>query len=428
MTSTTSTLDAAAEDSFFDDDDHDDMQNESESLAHVPVGVQQTATCNWEQLVIDLVKKVDSYELTTKALAEKVAQLSSSKCGSSNASSRSRSTSSSGSERVSKHIPLKVKAEVRRIYSTLSQDVNFSGWNIGSGYKSVENVATLEKIVKEVQGVNPSFQESDIRAAAYRYYRTRAQQESLVKRGKDIERKQLRRKHERIVRKRKERELALVRNPKVKSEVKEKWMAVMKNEFMSSEDSTHDEGEDNDSIVVHPLPWRAESRLAPFLSTLPLFSAPYPFSQHLVPFLSALPLFSAPCLAFLNKGFLKLQKGFAVLEGSFVNGVETALKSLNFLKGKQGILDKLDAETLERLETEDEITGEIEQADIFKDNVAMTIIDLETALGEQENDAPSQAQTQDRNDEPPQENGAVTADLVLSSEPVVVRRTETSYD
>ena len=28
---------------------------------------------------------------------------------------------------------------------------------------------------------------------------------------------------------------------------------------MSSEDSTHDEGEDNDSIVVHPLPWRAES-------------------------------------------------------------------------------------------------------------------------------------------------------------------------
>ena len=89
-------------------------------------------------------------------------------------------------------------------------------------YKSVENVATVEKIVKEVQGVNPSFQESDIRgiyhiafnfnsllfiygtctctAAAYRYYRTRAQQESLVKRGKDIERKQLRRKHERIVR------------------------------------------------------------------------------------------------------------------------------------------------------------------------------------------------------------------------------------
>eukprot|EP00731_Ephydatia_muelleri_P004070 Em0002g246a len=58
MTSTTSTLDAAAEDSFFDDDDHDDMQNESESLAHVPVGVQQTATCNWEQLVIDLGKKL----------------------------------------------------------------------------------------------------------------------------------------------------------------------------------------------------------------------------------------------------------------------------------------------------------------------------------------------------------------------------------
>ena len=36
-------------------------------------------------------------------------------------------------------------------------------------------------------------------------------------------------------------------------------------------------------------------RLAVFLSALPLFSAPCPFSQRLAPFLSALPLFSAPC-------------------------------------------------------------------------------------------------------------------------------------
>ena len=96
---------------------------------------------------------------------------------------------------------------------------------------------------------------------------------------------------------------------------------------------------------------------------------------------------------------------------------------LQLLQGKQDILNKLDAEILEGLETEDEITGEIEQADIFKENVAMTIIDLETALGEQHNDTPlqiqtressrengarpeTQVQTRDRNDESSRENDA----------------------
>lgn len=51
---------------------------------------------------------------------------------------------------------------------------------------------------------------------------------------------------------------------------------------------------------------------------------------------------------------------------------------LQLLQGKQDILNKLDAEILEGLETEDEITGEIEQADIFKENIAITIIDSKT--------------------------------------------------
>ena len=32
----------------------------------------------------------------------------------------------------------------------------------------------------------------------------------------------------------------------------------MKNELMSSEDSTDDEGQKDNSIVVHPLTWKAE--------------------------------------------------------------------------------------------------------------------------------------------------------------------------
>ena len=79
---------------------------------------------------------------------------------------------------------------------------------------------------------------------------------------------------------------------------------------------------------------------------------------------------------------------------------------LQLLQGKQDILNKLDAEILEGLETEDEITGEIEQADIFKENVAMTIIDLETALGKQQNDALKQTQTRDGNNESAQVHGS----------------------
>ncbi|KAL5515912.1 hypothetical protein EMCRGX_G001157 [Ephydatia muelleri] len=75
---------------------------------------------------------------------------------------------------------------------------------------------------------------------------------------------------------------------------------------------------------------------------------------------------------------------------------------LQLLKGKLEIIEKLDAQILESLETEDEITGEIEQADIL-----LPMTDLETALREQKNDAPSQSWTaQDRTDEPRQENGA----------------------
>ena len=66
------------------------------------------------------------------------------------------------------------------------------------------------------------------------------------------------------------------------------------------------------------------------------------------------------------------------------------------------ILKKLYTKILEGLETEDEITGEIKQVDIFKENIAMTIIDLKSALGEQENYVLLQLQNaQDRTDHSP---------------------------
>ena len=54
--------------------------------------------------------------------------------------------------------------------------------------------------------------------------------------------------------KRKERESAIQKNTKVSEDSKKKWMLVMKNDFMSSDDS----GSDDDTYVVRPIPWRTK--------------------------------------------------------------------------------------------------------------------------------------------------------------------------
>lgn len=53
--------------------------------------------------------------------------------------------------------------------------------------------------------------------------------------------------------KRKEREAAILKNTKMTEEQRKKWLTVITNEYMSSEES----GED-DSIIVHPLPWHSD--------------------------------------------------------------------------------------------------------------------------------------------------------------------------
>lgn len=48
-----------------------------------------------------------------------------------------------------------------------------------------------------------------------------------------------------------------MKNDKLTQEQREKWLSVLKNEIMSSEESDMDE--DGEEIVtVHPLPWRSE--------------------------------------------------------------------------------------------------------------------------------------------------------------------------
>ena len=53
--------------------------------------------------------------------------------------------------------------------------------------------------------------------------------------------------------KRKERETVILKNCKMTEDQKKKWLGVMTNDYMSSEES----GED-DSIVIHPSLWRSD--------------------------------------------------------------------------------------------------------------------------------------------------------------------------
>ena len=44
-----------------------------------------------------------------------------------------------------------------------------------------------------------------------------------------------------------------MKNPKLPEEARQKWLKVMVNEMMSSEESG-----DDDKVLVHPIPWRTE--------------------------------------------------------------------------------------------------------------------------------------------------------------------------
>ena len=57
----------------------------------------------------------------------------------------------------------------------------------------------------------------------------------------------------RYFQKRKERETAIQKNKNLTDEQTKKWLKVMQNEYMSSEESG-----DEDVIIVHPLEWRSE--------------------------------------------------------------------------------------------------------------------------------------------------------------------------
>ena len=77
-------------------------------------------------------------------------------------------------------------------------------------------------------------------------------------------------------------------------------------------------------------------------------------------------------------------------------------QQLQTLREKVDVLCKLDSDILSALETEEDITGDIEQADIVKKTLESTIFDLEAALTTQEQNNSSTVQPTLRNPAPEQ--------------------------
>lgn len=80
--------------------------------------------------------------------------------------------------------------------------------------------------MKEVKDQNPNFNSQDIRDAAYRFYRSKCEEESIKRRGKAHEKQKQKRKHERLVRKLTERKASLEKMAFSKQE--DKTLAVGK--------------------------------------------------------------------------------------------------------------------------------------------------------------------------------------------------------
>ena len=125
-------------------------------------------------------------------------------------------------------------------------------------------------------------------AAAYTYYRSMKQDDSLKKRGLIQQRNQTRRRRERIIRVRviqndvmQNRSLcvaliivliyiqklqersAVLEKADMPSKDKDKWKKIFRADIMSSEESSLE----NDDIYVKPIPWRAE-RIGRFFSDI----------------------------------------------------------------------------------------------------------------------------------------------------------------
>lgn len=135
------------------------------------------------------------------------------------------------------------------------EEETFHGWDLSpeSMFKSKENILVTSRLVNEVKSLNLKFETVQINDAAYRFFRTKKDAEKCQSKGTDEKMKTNKRHHERIVRKRKDRESAIRKSTKLSQEQKDKWLKIVcNNEFMSSEES------EEDDIVIHSVPWRAK--------------------------------------------------------------------------------------------------------------------------------------------------------------------------
>lgn len=75
------------------------------------------------------------------------------------------------------------------------EDDDFEGWKIerGFNFRCCENQLVLDKLIKEVKGLNQTFTTQHIRDAAYRFYRSKCEEESIHRRRIAAQKQKLKR-------------------------------------------------------------------------------------------------------------------------------------------------------------------------------------------------------------------------------------------
>ncbi|XP_065915539.1 uncharacterized protein [Dysidea avara] len=158
-------------------------------------------------------------------------------------------------------IPAGIRREIRRIYKLLLEEdlENFPGWKIEPGitYKDRQNQGVLDRLIREVKALNPVYLTEHIKGAAYRFYRSKTEEESIKRREKDIEKNVKKRRYERLTRKLQDRKASFTKATFNDEAERKEWERVLTLDLMSS-----DESDFNDNaveiLVTHQIPWLSE--------------------------------------------------------------------------------------------------------------------------------------------------------------------------
>eukprot|EP00731_Ephydatia_muelleri_P021507 Em0014g98a len=164
------------------------------------------------------------------------------------------------SKKAPKELLTSIHSVVRHLRERLDAPMQ---WDTSSGFSSPENMRVTSEIVTAC--VNEKYPASVVQKATKKYFTTLKRRSRLQTNNKlpDARKKQrrLQRKHHKL----QNRKVALSGSTTLTQEQKEKFFSILRIEYMSSEESAEESGEDEHMgerlkvLLIHTLPWRNPS-------------------------------------------------------------------------------------------------------------------------------------------------------------------------